>query len=75
MVRVTNILNGKSVVVKVNDRMPRNRHAVIDVSKAAAIKLDLIRSGVAPVSLAEVNNDGTEQQDEPLAVSEAVKKQ
>lgn len=51
LVRVTNLENGKSVVVRINDRLaPRGRHT-IDVSKAAAQKIDLIRFGIAKVSI------------------------
>lgn len=70
-VRVTNLESGKSVVVKINDRMARSRHHIIDVSRAAAEALDIIRAGTAAVLLKEVKNDETEQQEEPLAVSEA----
>lgn len=49
MVMVTNPANGKEVVVRVNDRGPFIRGRVIDVSKAAARKLELIGPGVAPV--------------------------
>ena len=46
-VRVTNLSNGKSVVVKINDRGPygRDRSRIIDLSKAAAKQLDFIDSG------------------------------
>ncbi|MES1928236.1 putative rplA family protein [Salinisphaera dokdonensis CL-ES53] len=49
--RVTNNDNGRSVVVRVNDRGPHVRGRVIDLSRAAASRLDMIRSGVAPVTL------------------------
>ncbi len=46
-VRVTNLSNGKSVVVRINDRGPfgRDRSRIIDLSKAAARRLDFIDSG------------------------------
>lgn len=47
--RVTNLENGKSVVVKVNDRGPFVRGRIIDLSYAAAQSLDMARSGTAPV--------------------------
>jgi rare lipoprotein A len=53
-VRVTNRRNGKSVVVRINDRGPFRRGRIIDVSHAAARALGMIRSGVAPVRLAIV---------------------
>lgn len=49
MVRVTNLDNGKSTKVRINDRGPFVRGRVIDVSKAAAQELDMIRSGTARV--------------------------
>lgn len=52
-VRVTNQRNGKSVMVRINDRGPFVRGRVIDVTPAAAQALAF--SGLAPVSLAVVN--------------------
>lgn len=48
-VEVTNPRNGKSVVVRINDRGPFVKGRVIDVSRAAAGQLGMIRSGVAKV--------------------------
>lgn len=50
-IHVTNLGNGKDVVVRVNDRGPWTRGRVIDVSHAAAKKLGMIGSGTAQVSL------------------------
>jgi len=49
-VRVTNKRNGKSVEVRINDRGPFGR-AIIDLSEAAARKLDMINAGVVPVRI------------------------
>lgn len=49
--RVTNLANGKSVVVRVNDRGPFHEGRVIDLSYAAAVKLDIHRSGTARVEV------------------------
>jgi rare lipoprotein A len=49
-VRVRNPANGREVVVRVNDRGPFHRGRIIDLSYAAAHKLDLLR-GVAPVEV------------------------
>ena len=46
-VEVTNLENGKSVVVKVNDRGPYSDDRILDVSPAAARKLGLIGRGTA----------------------------
>jgi rare lipoprotein A len=48
-VRVTNVSNGKFVAVRVNDRGPFIRGRVIDLSRAAAEKLGMVRAGVADV--------------------------
>ena len=51
MVKVTNLDNGKTVVVRINDRGPHAKNRVIDVSGAAAKQLGLIDSGTAKVRL------------------------
>ena len=48
-VRVTNLKNGKSVTVRINDRGPYSKGRVIDLSEAAARELDMIEAGVVPV--------------------------
>jgi len=50
-VRVTNQRNGRSVVVRINDRGPFIGNRVIDLSQAAAQAVGMVRSGVAPVQL------------------------
>jgi len=50
-VKVTNLDNGRSVVVRINDRGPFGRGRLIDVSKAAAEQLNMLRSGTARVRL------------------------
>lgn len=71
LVLVTNLKNGKSVVVRVNDRMARSRHNIIDVSRAAARQIDSIREGSAVVRLDEVKKEAPEQQERAPDVSEA----
>jgi rare lipoprotein A len=56
-VRVANLANGRSVVVRINDRGPFTAGRVIDVSRAAAEKLGMIRSGVARVSVTPVDTE------------------
>jgi rare lipoprotein A len=46
---VTNRNNGKSVIVRINDRGPFIKGRIVDLSKAAAGKIGMIRSGHAPV--------------------------
>jgi rare lipoprotein A len=51
IVRVTNLDNGRSTIVRVNDRGPYARSRVIDLSRAAAQDLDIVRNGTARVRL------------------------
>lgn len=50
-VRVTNLNNGISVIVRINDRGPFIRGRIIDLSAAAARTLGMMGSGVAPVTI------------------------
>jgi len=49
--KVTNTRNGHSVNVVVNDRGPHAKGRIVDVSKSAARKLDLLDAGVAPMKI------------------------
>ena len=51
MVRVTNLSNGKSTVVRITDRGPFVDNRIIDLSMAAAREIDSIGPGVVPVRL------------------------
>lgn len=53
-VRVTNLQNGRSIVVRVNDRGPFVGNRIIDLSYTAAAKLDMLRSGTAMVEIRTV---------------------
>jgi len=55
-VRVRNPANGREAIVRVNDRGPFHDGRIIDLSYAAAYKLDLLR-GVAPVEIERITND------------------
>ncbi|MFN4327367.1 MAG: septal ring lytic transglycosylase RlpA family protein [Limnobacter sp.] len=55
--KVTNLYNGKSVIVRVNDRGPFMRNRVIDLSYAAAYKLDYINHGSADVIVEKLTPD------------------
>jgi rare lipoprotein A len=57
MVRVTNLANGKSVVVRITDRGPFVENRVIDLSRAAAQTIDSIGPGVVPVRLEVVSGN------------------
>ncbi|MBO4319255.1 MAG: septal ring lytic transglycosylase RlpA family protein [Treponema sp.] len=58
-VKVTNLSNGKSVIVRINDRGPFVKGREIDLSKAAASKLDMIKSGTAKVKLTIISSDSS----------------
>src|SRR5260221_11575204 len=49
--RVTNLRNGRSVVVRINDRGPFVANRLIDLSYTAATKLDMIREGTTLVEV------------------------
>ncbi|MGB2924160.1 MAG: septal ring lytic transglycosylase RlpA family protein [Limnothrix sp.] len=55
-VRVTNTYNGRSVVVRINDRGPFIRGRLIDLSKGSAQQIGLVSSGVANVKLEILGN-------------------
>lgn len=50
-VEVTNLKNGKKIIVKVNDRGPFHENRIIDLSYTAAIKLDIIKKGTGLVEI------------------------
>ncbi|MGR5464559.1 septal ring lytic transglycosylase RlpA family protein [Photobacterium damselae] len=50
-VKVTNTRNGKTAIVRVNDRGPFHDGRIIDLSLAAATKLDVVNHGTAPVKI------------------------
>ena len=54
--RVRNPVNGREVVVRINDRGPFHAGRVLDLSYTAALKLDLLR-GVGPVELQRITSD------------------
>ena len=51
MVRVTNVENGRTVTVRINDRGPTDERRIIDLSRAAADALGFRASGIAKVKL------------------------
>jgi rare lipoprotein A len=69
-VRVTNLANGRSVVVRINDRGPYARGRLIDVSRAAARRIGMTEHGVTRVHVERVDGsrsveagDGTARED------------
>ena len=61
--RVTNLANGKSVVVRVNDRGPFHEGRIIDLSFAAAVKLGVDRAGTARVEVVGLGPGDDARQD------------
>lgn len=59
--RVTNLGNGKSVVVKINDRGPFHDNRLIDLSYAAAARLDILGSGTGQVEVVAIDPTGSGQ--------------
>jgi len=55
-VEVTNLANGRRVIVKINDRGPSQPNRILDISKRAALQFGMIESGTAEVSLKITNS-------------------
>ncbi|MEX1045592.1 MAG: septal ring lytic transglycosylase RlpA family protein, partial [Chthoniobacterales bacterium] len=51
MVRVTNLKNGKSVIVRINNRGPYIKGRIIDLSLVAAERIEMTKAGVVPVKV------------------------
>ncbi|MEX2125634.1 MAG: septal ring lytic transglycosylase RlpA family protein [Woeseia sp.] len=63
-VRVTNLRNSKSVIVRINDRGPFVANRIIDLSYAAAERLDMLRDGTSLVEITAIGYDELDT-DEP----------
>lgn len=59
MVRVTNLMNRRSVIVRINDRGPFARHRIIDLSPAAAQAIGVRDQGLMRVRVDVVNEEAT----------------
>jgi rare lipoprotein A len=57
LVRVTNVANGRSVTVRINDRGPRDKGRIIDLSRGAAQALGFTVDGVMKVKLERLSPD------------------
>lgn len=74
-VRVTNLENGKSIVVRVNDRGPYSKGRIIDVSRRAAELLGFIKQGTARVRvtyLGRADVNGQPVSETPAAIANAL---
>ena len=69
--KVTNLQNGRSVIVKVNDRGPFKHNRVMDLSYAAALKLDVVRSGTGRVEIISIGENTPASQQMSEASGEA----
>ena len=67
--RVTNIENGSSVIVRVNDRGPYSHNRLIDLSKRAAELLDYTRNGTAKVEVEYVGRAPLDGEDDQYLVA------
>ena len=54
-VKVTNLANGRTVIVRINDRGPFIRGRIIDVTRAAARELGFVNKGITQVRVERVN--------------------
>ena len=63
--RVTNLRNGKSVIVKINDRGPFHENRLIDLSYAAASRLGILAKGTGLVEVEAINPDQPVQRQVP----------
>jgi rare lipoprotein A len=54
--KVTNLTNNKSVVVRVNDRGPFHQSRIVDLSYSAAYKLDMLKTGTAKVKITAITD-------------------
>lgn len=54
--KVTNLANNKSVIVRVNDRGPFHQSRIIDLSYSAAYKLDMLKTGTANVKITAITD-------------------
>ncbi len=62
--RITNLSNGRSIVVRINDRGPFVGNRIVDLSYSAATRLDIVRTGTAFVELRTI---GPESANAPVA--------
>ena len=61
MVRVKSLVNGREVLVRITDRGPFIRNRVIDLSRAAAVELDMLSLGFKQVALSLAEGDAVTQ--------------
>jgi rare lipoprotein A len=62
LLKITNLKNDKFVVVRINDRGPYIHGRDLDLSKAAALELGMVRKGVAKIKVEEIKIAGLDNQ-------------
>ena len=62
LLKITNQKNNKSVVIRINDRGPYIHGIDLDLSKAAAIELGMVKKGVARIKVEEIKIAGLDNQ-------------
>lgn len=62
LLKITNLRNKKSVVVRINDRGPYIAGRDLDLSKAAALALGMVKRGVAKIKVEEIKIAGLDNQ-------------
>jgi rare lipoprotein A len=62
LLKITNLKNDKSVVVRINDRGPYIHGRDLDLSKAAALEIGMVKRGVAKIKVEEIKIAGLENQ-------------
>lgn len=65
--KVTNLDNNKSVIVRVNDRGPFHQSRIIDLSYSAAYKLDMLSTGTAKVKITAMTDFSTKKTPQHVA--------
>jgi rare lipoprotein A len=69
-VEVRNLRNDKTIIVRVNDRGPFVHNRIIDLSYAAALKLDMVRDGTSLVEVTAISFDDLPPGDRPVRIVE-----
>jgi rare lipoprotein A len=58
IVRVTNVVNGRNVIIRINDRGPYVNGRILDLSYVAAKRLDMLHDGISAIQLEVVGQHG-----------------
>ncbi len=69
-VEVRNLRNDRTIIVRVNDRGPFVHNRIIDLSYAAALKLDMVRDGTSLVEVTAISFDDLPPGDRPVRIVE-----